>query len=125
MNALVVDDSRAMRMILSRIVGSLGFTVTEAADGDEAIGRLERGEMFDVALVDWNMPRMTGLEVVTKIRSNPAWNALRLVMVTTESEREAILQALAEGADEYVIKPFTPEALVQKLDLIGMSRPAS
>src|SRR4051794_20004736 len=122
MNALVVDDSRAMRMIVSRIVHALGFTVTEAADGQEAIERLESGESFDLALVDWNMPRMTGLEVVKRVRANPQWNELRLVMVTTESERDAIMQAISYGADEYVIKPFTPDALIEKLDLIGVGR---
>ena len=125
MNALVVDDSRAMRMIVGRIVSGLGFTVTEAGDGEEALALLRGGLECDLALIDWNMPKMPGLDLVTHIRAEPRWNAMRLVMVTTESERHAILQAVASGADEYVIKPFTPEALVEKLDLIGVVRSVS
>ena len=125
MNALVVDDSRAMRMIVGRIVTGLGFTVTEAGDGEEALALLRGGLECNLALIDWNMPKMSGLELVTNIRAESRWNAIRVVMVTTESERHAILQAIAQGADEYVLKPFTPEALVEKLDLIGVVRSAS
>ena len=125
MNALVVDDSRAMRMIVGRIVAGLGFKVTEAGDGEEALALLRGGLECDLALIDWNMPKMPGLDLVTHIRAEPRWNAMRVVMVTTESERHAILQAITQGADEYVIKTFTPEALVEKLDLIGVVRTVS
>ena len=121
MRALVVDDSRTMRTIISRILDGLGFDVTQAADGQQAVELLAEGMTFDLGLVDWNMPRMSGLDLVTHIRANPSWESMRLVMVTTESERDAILLAISRGADEYVIKPFTSDALVEKLGLIGMT----
>lgn len=120
MLALVVDDSRAMRMILRRIMSEQGYEVVEAADGQEALDVLEGGARPDVALIDWNMPNVDGLELVVRIRKNPEWRSITLMMVTTESEYDQIVRALAAGAHEYVIKPFTPEAIVEKLQLLGL-----
>ena len=123
MLALVVDDSRAMRMILRRIMTDQGYEVVEAADGQEALDVLEGladNARPDVALIDWNMPNVDGLELVVRIRKNPAWRSITLMMVTTESEYDQIVRALAAGAHEYVIKPFTPEAIVEKLQLLGL-----
>jgi two-component system chemotaxis response regulator CheY len=120
MLALVVDDSRAMRMILRRIMAEQGYEVVEAADGQEALDVLEGGARPDVALIDWNMPNVDGLELVTRIRKNSEWRSITLMMVTTESEYDQIVRALAAGAHEYVIKPFTPEAIVEKLQLLGL-----
>jgi two-component system chemotaxis response regulator CheY len=123
MLALVVDDSRAMRMILRRIMSEQGYDVVDAADGQEALDILEGlqdGARPDVALIDWNMPNVDGLELVTRIRKNPDWRSITLMMVTTESEYDQIVRALAAGAHEYVIKPFTPEAIVEKLQLLGL-----
>ena len=120
MLALVVDDSRAMRMILRRIMSDQGYDVVEAADGQEALDVLEGGARPDVALIDWNMPNVDGLELVTRIRKNPDWRSITLMMVTTESEYDQIVRALAAGAHEYVIKPFTPDAIVEKLQLLGL-----
>lgn len=120
MLALVVDDSRAMRMILRRIMIEQGYEVIEAADGQEALDVLEGGARPDVALIDWNMPNVDGLELVVRIRKNPEWRSITLMMVTTESEYDQIVRALAAGAHEYVIKPFTPEAIVEKLQLLGL-----
>jgi two-component system chemotaxis response regulator CheY len=123
MLALVVDDSRAMRMILRRIMSEVGYDVVDAADGQEALDILEGlqdGARPDVALIDWNMPNVDGLELVTRIRKNPDWRSITLMMVTTESEYDQIVRALAAGAHEYVIKPFTPEAIVEKLQLLGL-----
>jgi two-component system, chemotaxis family, chemotaxis protein CheY len=120
MLALVVDDSRAMRMILRRIMSEQGYDVVEAADGQEALDVLEGGARPDVALIDWNMPNVDGLELVTRIRKNPEWRSITLMMVTTESEYDQIVRALAAGAHEYVIKPFTPDAIVEKLQLLGL-----
>ena len=120
MLALVVDDSRAMRMILRRIMSEQGYEVVEAADGQEALDVLEGGARPDVALIDWNMPNVDGLELVTRIRKNSEWRSITLMMVTTESEYDQIVRALAAGAHEYVIKPFTPEAIVEKLQLLGL-----
>jgi two-component system, chemotaxis family, chemotaxis protein CheY len=124
---MVIDDSRAMRMILKRIVTQIGFDVVEASNGKEAMEYLESTLMNaeDVppilALVDWNMPEMNGLEFVTKVRAEPRLRGVTLMMVTTESEQNQIVRALAAGAHEYVIKPFTPDAIVEKLALLGLT----
>jgi len=120
MKALVVDDSRAMRTILSRILRKAGAAeVREAADGCEAIACLESGAIPDLVLVDWNMPNMNGLELVNALRRRPEWRQVTIVMVTTESEQRQIVRALAAGAHEYVIKPFEEESLFDKLALLG------
>jgi two-component system, chemotaxis family, chemotaxis protein CheY len=120
MRALVIDDSRAMRSILGRIVTGLGFEVDQAGNGQEALDKLAEGPLPDLALIDWNMPVMDGLTFVTRVRANPDWRGITLMMVTTESEHSNIVRALAAGAHEYVIKPFTPEAIEEKLLLLGM-----
>jgi two-component system chemotaxis response regulator CheY len=124
---MVIDDSRAMRLILKRIVAQLGFEVVEAANGKEAMdylaGALEAGDeskLPGLALVDWNMPEMNGLEFVTAVRADQRLRNMTLMMVTTESEQSQIVRALASGAHEYVIKPFTPDAIIDKLTLLGL-----
>jgi two-component system chemotaxis response regulator CheY len=121
MQALIIDDSRAMRSILRRIVSGLGFETTEAGHGQEALDHLEGGLLPDVCLIDWNMPVMDGYTFVTKVRERPQWRDVTLMMVTTESEHGQIVRALAAGAHEYVIKPFTPDAIVEKLELLGLT----
>jgi two-component system, chemotaxis family, chemotaxis protein CheY len=124
---MVIDDSRAMRMILTRIVTQLGFEVVEAANGKEAMEYLTNtvlngdGEVPGLALVDWNMPEMNGLEFVTALRAEPRMRSMTIMMVTTESEQSQIVRALAAGAHEYVIKPFTPDAIMDKLALLGLA----
>ena len=121
LRAIVVDDSRAMRLILRRIVGQLGFDVIEAEDGQAALAALaEADEVPDLALVDWNMPNMNGLEFITAVRADARLREMTLVMFTTESEQSQIVRALAAGAHEYVIKPFTSGAMVEKLALLGL-----
>ena len=120
MLALVVDDSRAMRMILRRVMVGQGYEVLEAGDGQEALDLLAAGARPDIALVDWNMPVMDGLAFVAVCRSTAEYRGITLMMVTTESEYDQIVRALAAGAHEYVIKPFTPEAIVEKLQLLGL-----
>lgn len=121
MRALIVDDSRAMRMILRRLLGRIGFDVAEAADGVEALESLEAAEEVPaVALVDWNMPRLNGLDLIKELRSRPKYARMTLMMVTTEGEQAQIVRALAAGAHEYVIKPFTPDAIEEKLELLGL-----
>jgi two-component system chemotaxis response regulator CheY len=118
--ALVVDDSRAIRMILARILKELGYAVAEAANGREALARIgELENQVQLALVDWNMPEMNGYELIQAVRARKELDSMRLVMVTTESEMEQIAKALEAGADEYVMKPFTKEVLVEKLHLVG------
>jgi two-component system chemotaxis response regulator CheY len=120
MRALVIDDSKTMRRIVSRILVGLGYEVVEAADGQQALDAMVEGPLPDLACVDWNMPVMDGLTYVTQVRANPAWRGVTLMMVTTESEHGQIVRALAAGAHEYLIKPFTPDALKDKLDLLGL-----
>ena len=122
MQALVVDDSRAMRAILTRLMTGFGFDVVQAGDGAEALALLDGGLMPDVALVDWNMPVMDGLTFIKSCRARADLRQITLMMVTTESESDRIVRALAAGAHEYLIKPFTGEAMLEKLDLLGLLR---
>ena len=123
MRALVIDDSRAMRSILRGILESLDFEVAEAADGRRAIEIFEGDQGFDLALVDWNLPEMSGLEIVTEVRKDDRLTATRLLMVTTETEFERVAQALQAGADEYIMKPFNREMLLDKLVILGIPVP--
>lgn len=121
MRALIVDDSRAMRRIVGRLLAEVGYEVLEAGDGCEALAVLEAQDRLPaVACVDWNMPVMDGLTFISEVRSRPEWRGITLMMVTTESEQDRIVRALAAGAHEYLIKPFTGEALLEKLDLLGL-----
>ncbi|GLY13981.1 response regulator [Kineosporia sp. NBRC 101677] len=120
MQALVIDDSRAMRAILTKQLGALGFDVAQAFDGRDAMDLLDQGYVPDVALVDWNMPRMDGLSFIKAVRIREEFRDVTLMMVTTESEQANIVRALAAGAHEYVIKPFTEEVIADKLALLGL-----
>jgi two-component system chemotaxis response regulator CheY len=123
MRALIVDDSRAIRMLLKRSLGLCGFDdFVEAGDGQEALSALEDGPLPDVAFVDWNMPVMPGIDFVRAARANSAYDAMAIMMVTSETAFELIDEALAAGADEYVMKPFTPEVLDEKLALVRAAR---
>lgn len=121
--ALVVDDSRAIRRIIGRTLDGLGFAVAEAADGREGLVRLDESDA-EVVLVDWNMPEMGGLDFVRAVRADPGRAGVRLVVVTSEAELGHMVEALEAGADEYLMKPFTPEALSDKLALLGLVDPA-
>jgi two-component system chemotaxis response regulator CheY len=120
MRALVVDDSRAMRKIIAGALRKLGYETVEAADGALALTALGEGPLPDLATVDWNMPVMDGLTFVTQVRANREYRAMTMMMVTTEAEHGQIVRALAAGAHEYLIKPFTVEALEEKLALLGL-----
>jgi two-component system chemotaxis response regulator CheY len=120
MQALVVDDSRAMRAILTRLLDGLGFDVAQAGDGQEALEVLGGGVRPDVILVDWNMPVMDGLTFIKQCRAHDEYRDIVLMMVTTESEQAQIVRALAAGAHEYVIKPFTDDIIAEKLALLGL-----
>ena len=121
MKALVVDDSRAMRMMLSQILKGCGFEIGEAQHGKEALAHLSANADTALALIDWNMPEMNGLELVRAVRANAAWSGIKLVMVTTETEMGHLEQALGAGANEYIMKPFTRDVLIEKLRLIGVA----
>jgi two-component system chemotaxis response regulator CheY len=118
--ALIVDDSRAVRLILAKTLGELGFAVVQAGNGREALEVMGReGESVSLVLVDWNMPEMTGIEFVRRLRAESRYDGVRLMMVTTETELEQIAAALEAGANEYVMKPFTRDAVEDKLRLMG------
>jgi len=119
MRALVIDDSRAMRSILRGILTDLDFEVVEAADGHQALEILGEQDI-DIALVDWNLPLMSGLEIVTAVRNDERLAKTRLLMVTTETEFDRVTQALQAGADEYIMKPFNREMLIDKLVILGI-----
>jgi two-component system chemotaxis response regulator CheY len=119
--ALIIDDSKAMRSILARMLRRLDFEVVEAANGREALERLKGLGKVDLALVDWNMPEMNGFDFVRAVRSEHIYDGVLLMMVTTETEMENVVRALAAGANEYVMKPFTQEVILEKLQIFGMA----
>lgn len=120
MKALVIDDSRVMRRIVSSILHEVGFDTVEAADGSEALEQLEAHSDVTLCCIDWNMPVMNGYEFVVEARKRDEWRDITLMMVTTEGEHDQIVRALAAGAHEYVIKPFTPDIIKDKLELLGL-----
>ena len=120
-NALVVDDSRAVRMILGRTLREIGFDVCEAGNGLEALELVEAHKAsMRVVLADWNMPEMNGLDLLKRLRQDPELASLAIVMVTTETESDQMLAALAAGASEYIMKPFTKDILLGKLEMAGV-----
>jgi two-component system, chemotaxis family, chemotaxis protein CheY len=120
MRALVIDDSRVMRRIVSGNLQNLGFEIVEAEHGQAALDVLATGVEVDLACIDWNMPVMDGLTFVTTVRADPNLRGITLMMVTTESEQSQIVRALAAGAHEYLIKPFTSDAIRDKLEWLGL-----
>jgi two-component system chemotaxis response regulator CheY len=125
MKAIIVDDSRAIRMVLKKLLTGIGFECIEAGHGKEALERLAASGALDLALVDWNMPEMNGLEFVTALRKLSDFDSMRVMMVTTETETEQIMRALDAGANEYMMKPFSSEALQEKLVILGLLEAAA
>jgi two-component system chemotaxis response regulator CheY len=119
--ALVVDDSRAMRTIIRKALQALQFEVVEAEHGRAALERLKESGPLDLATVDWNMPEMNGLDFVHAVRRDAAHDAMRIVMVTTETEFSQMERALSSGANEYIMKPFDRDMLCAKLQLLGLT----
>jgi len=123
MKMLIIDDSKAMRTFLGRLAVELAFQIEEAGDGREALHKLIQNdprEPFDVALVDWEMPVMNGLELVQTLRKNRDFDSLKLMMVTALTSMDRVGQALDAGANDYLMKPVTKEALEEKLQILGM-----
>jgi two-component system chemotaxis response regulator CheY len=120
MRALVVDDSKAIRGILKRLLTELGFDVMEAGNGKEALDLLQKGVIPDVALVDWNMPEMDGVAFIREVRKDATRDGLRLMVITTEMEIGRVAEALDAGAQEYILKPLTKETLRAKLTALGL-----
>ena len=124
MLALVVDDSSTIRRILQRILGQMGFAAYEAGNGQAALDLLmEIPTVPDVALIDWNMPVMDGLQLIRHVRKMPPLRDMCMMMVTTEAEHSQMVRALAAGAHEYVMKPFTADVIKAKLSYLGLVAP--
>ncbi len=118
MKMLVVDDFSTMRRIVRNLLKELGFTnIDEAEDGVQALRKL-RAERFDFVVSDWNMPNMTGIELLREIRKDATLKHLPVLMVTAEAKRENIIEAAQAGASGYVVKPFTAVTLDEKLKKI-------
>jgi two-component system, chemotaxis family, chemotaxis protein CheY len=118
MRALIVDDSRFVRDFLRGLLEERGIECEEATDGRAGLDHLHAGVPFDLALVDWNMPNLNGLEMLQQMRAE-GYCGVKVMMVTTEAENDFILRALDAGADEYLMKPFDDEALGEKLAMLG------
>jgi two-component system chemotaxis response regulator CheY len=115
---LIVDDSRIIRKVARRIIEGLGYEVDEAADGAEALAYCI-GAMPDVVLVDWNMPVMDGITFLRRLRATPGGDRPKVLFCTIETRPERIAEALAAGADDYVMKPFDGAILQSKLTEVG------
>lgn len=120
MQALIIDDSRAMRRIIAKMLTELDIKFVEAENGKEALEALMGKPLPDVALVDWNMPVMNGLEFVRAVRADARFESLPLMMVTTETEVEHVVLALQAGANEYLMKPFERDSMAVKLQMMGL-----
>lgn len=120
MKALLVDDSSTMRSILRMTLRQAGFETVEADNGATALTKLDQEGAADVALVDWNMPVMNGFEFLCALRQDHKYDKMLVVMVTTETEMSNIQSAVERGANEYIMKPFTKEAVIEKLQLLGL-----
>jgi two-component system chemotaxis response regulator CheY len=120
MLALVIDDSRTTRMIIGNILREIGLKVLEARDGLEALDQVKRNPDVELLLVDWNMPGMNGIDFIRAIRSERAYDGVRILMVTSEAQGVQVTEALGAGANEYLMKPFSKEVLVAKLNLLDV-----
>jgi two-component system chemotaxis response regulator CheY len=120
MRALVVDDSRFVREYLHALFTRRGVPCVEAADGSEGLNCLRQLGPFQFALLDWNMPVMSGIEMLRAARADSSLDRTRFIMMTTEAENDRIESALESGADEYMVKPFDEEGLFEKLRLAGV-----
>lgn len=118
-NCLVVDDSRVVRKVARRIAEDLGFTCREAEDGQVAFNLCQE-DMPDVILLDWNMPVMTGIEFLEKLRQSEGGNHPQVVFCTTENDMEHIQRAMQAGANEYIMKPFDADIVESKFTQIGL-----
>jgi two-component system chemotaxis response regulator CheY len=125
MNFLVVDDFSTMRRIIKSVLHEMGYAdVTEADDGNTALPLLKAGN-FEFLITDWNMPGMTGLELLKQVRADPRLAKMPVLLLTAEAKREQIVEAAQAGVSGYVIKPFTPVTLKEKIEKILAARAAA
>lgn len=118
MRVMLVDDSATMRRIQKTQLAGLGITdIVEAGDGQNALTQLKDNMPIDIILLDWNMPIMDGLTFLKIVRKNPDYKSVKIFMCTSESEKRKVIEAMKEGADNYIVKPFNPDALKEKLGI--------
>jgi two-component system, chemotaxis family, chemotaxis protein CheY len=118
MKILIVDDSSTMRRILKTQLEGLGVTaIAEASNGEEALGALKNNMPVDIIMLDWNMPVMDGMSFLKMVRKDAAYKGVKIVMCTSESEKTRVVEAIKEGANNYIVKPFTPETVKEKLGI--------
>ena len=118
-SCLIVDDSKVIRMVAKKILQELGFSTAEAEDGQKALDYC-KAQLPDAVLLDWNMPVMTGLEFLKALRALPGGGATVVVFCSTENDIEHIQEAITEGANEYIMKPFDSEILQTKFSQVGL-----
>ncbi len=120
MKALVVDDSKSMRNIVKSAIRQMGLfeEIVEAENGKVALEKIEKEGPFNLVFLDWYMPEMEGYDCLVNIRKNPKWDATKVMMVTTENQQNNVIKAVMAGADEYLMKPFTPEMLEEKVRMV-------
>lgn len=119
MKAMVVDDSKDIRRLITRTLVSMGWEVVEAVDGVEALEKFQENGAFDLVTIDWNMPKMTGLELLKELKANPSLKDMHLIMITVEDEMNNVIDAARMGVDDYIVKPFQKEVLVHKIKKFG------
>jgi two-component system, chemotaxis family, chemotaxis protein CheY len=118
MKMMLVDDSTTMRRIQRTQLEALGIKdIIEAGDGQDALGKLKENMPVDVILLDWNMPVMDGYAFLKEVRAQECYKDVKIIMCTSESEKTKVMEALKAGANNYIVKPFTPEAIKKKLGL--------
>ncbi|MBI2419752.1 MAG: response regulator [Ignavibacteriales bacterium] len=116
---LVVDDSVTMRRIVINSLKNLGFNeYVEASDGRDALGKLSADPNINFVITDWNMPGLSGLELTKAIRGDATWGKLPILMVTTRGVKEDIIEALTARVSDYIVKPFTPQILKEKIETL-------
>ena len=119
MKILVVDDLSTMRRLIKNILKQIGFTnVDEAENGQAALAKIGDGGNYDFVISDWNMPEMTGIELLKQVRANEATKDLPFLMVTAEAKKENVVEAVKAGVNNYIVKPFTAEVLQEKISKI-------
>ncbi|BDQ29553.1 chemotaxis response regulator CheY [Helicobacter ailurogastricus] len=119
MKILIVDDSSTMRRIIRNTLQRLGYEdILEAEHGVEAWGKLDANDTTGVLITDWNMPEMNGLDLVKKVRADGRFKDLPIIMITTEGGKAEVITALKAGVNNYIVKPFTPQVLKEKLEVV-------
>jgi two-component system, chemotaxis family, chemotaxis protein CheY len=120
MRLLIVDDSKAMRTMLSAYARDLGYETNEACDGIDAIEALERSQDYDGILLDWDMPKMDGLTLLKILREDRRFDAIKIMMVTAQGSYENVAQSLELGANDYLMKPFDEQMFGEKMKILGL-----